>query len=50
MKLAEQMLKSQEEDAEVRIQAFLLLINSPTPEVAQIVKNVIDSEKSHQGK
>lgn len=49
LKVAEQILTNQDEDSEVRIQAFLLLIDSPSAQTAETVKNVIDSERSDQG-
>lgn len=48
-KLALEILKSKEEDPEMRINGFLVYVNDPAPESAEIIKNLLDNEESDQG-
>lgn len=43
------MFQSLEEDAELRISAFLVYVDTPTAETAITLKNLLDEEKSDQG-
>lgn len=43
-------LKNKEEDSELRIKAYLALVDCPNAEVAKALKELIDNELSNQGK
>lgn len=42
-------LKDVEDDSELRIRAYLALVESPSPKVADIIKELVDSEPINQG-
>ena len=44
------MLRNKEEDSELRIKAYLALVDCPSAEVAKAIKELIDNELSNQGK
>lgn len=44
------MLKNIEEDSELRIKAYLALVDCPNGPVANALKELIDEEPSNQGK
>lgn len=44
------LFKDVEEDSEVRIKAYLALVEVPCKEVADVIKETIDDEPVNQGK
>lgn len=42
------LLKNRNEDAEIRIEAYLALVECPTPETAKQIKSLLDEETSNQ--
>lgn len=46
---ATSILKDVEDDSELRIRAYLALVESPSPKVADIIKELVDSEPINQG-
>ena len=47
---ASNILKNMEEDSEVRIKAYLVLVQAPSGKTADTIKNVLDKERVNQGK
>lgn len=47
---ATDLFKDTEEDSEVRIKAYLALVEKPCQEVADLIKDTLDREPVNQGK